>query len=159
MKCSDYFIVKLRYYADESVLKAFYKTPGHESLPLPKQHWERAQEYTKFYWKFIEKVTGKSSEFWYKQYMFNSRECVEDEINESHGIIVQGGEGWSTFFIPIRYEDIFEWVKNNTTVPIKIIKKTNMFFINYWGTKINKERRKEEREHTIEFCTKNNIEL
>ena len=159
MKCEDYFIVKLRYYADERVLKAFYKTPGHETLPLPKQHRERAQLYNNFYWDFVEKITGKNHKNWIKEYLFLTKECVEDEINESHGIMILSGEGWATFFIPKRYVDLFEWVKNNTTVPIKIVKKTNMVYVNYWGCKLHPELRKEQREHTIEFCKKNNIEL
>ena len=159
MKCSDYYIVKLRYYTDDRVLKNFYKTPGHESQPLPKQHWERAQLYTKLYWDFIEKVTGKEHYYWLKEYMFSTKECVEDEIKESHGIIIMGGEGWATFLIPIRYTDLFEWIKNNTTVPIKIIKKTNMNWINIWGCQIHSELREEEKKHTIEYCKKNNLVL
>lgn len=159
MKCSDYFIVKLRYYADEKVLKAYYKTPGHESLPLPKQHWERAQQYTKLYWEFVEMVTGRNHESWFKEYLFMTKECVEDELKESFGIIIMGGEGWATFLIPTRHTDFFEWVKENTTVPIKILKKTNMFYVNHWGTVINKERREAERKHTIEFCEKHKLAL
>lgn len=159
MKCEDFFIIKLRYYADEKVLNKFYKTPGHESQPLPKQHWERAQLYTKFYWDFIEKVTGKNQDFWFKQYMFNTKECVEDEIKGSHGIIIQDCEGWYKFFIPIKHTELIEWIQKNTTIPTKIIKKTNMFWINHWGCTVNTERRTEERKHTIEFCKKLDIKL
>ena len=159
MKCADFFIIKLRYFADDRVLKAFYNTPGHESLPLPKQHYERADKYIKFFWDFVEKVTGKNSGFWYKEYMFMTRECVEDEIKESHGIIILGGEGWATFLIPIRHTDLIEWVKNNATIPIKIVKRINMFFINHWHLDVDQERRKESKRDSIEFCKKHNIIL
>jgi hypothetical protein len=158
MKCKDFFIIKVRTYADEKVLNKFHKTPGHEELPYPKQHYERAVDHNKFYWKFIEKVTGKGNVFWFREYMFGTKECVEDEIKESHGIIILDGEGWCTYLIPIKHVELIEWFKTNVFLPTKVLKKIrSMFYINHWGGIINKTRRTEEREHTIKYCKEHKI--
>ena len=78
MKCKDYYIFKIKYFADKKILDEWHKNNG----PTPKQHWQRAQDYNKFIWKFIKKVTGKPDTYWYKTYAFEARECAFEYVEE-----------------------------------------------------------------------------
>lgn len=125
LKCEDYFIIKVRFYASRYYLKKFY---NNESIGRQK-HWEAAKNHTEFFWNFIEKVTGTLSDKYYEKYMFNAKECVIEELNETYGIIIVEGEGYYKYFIPKNDSnlELVEWVKKNIKNPYKVLKKTYTF--------------------------------
>lgn len=126
IKCSDYLIVKLRYYADAKVLKKHYADPNHADKWLPKQHHERAVAYHDFFFSFIEKITGKSKDYWYYQYMTDASACLREEIHETYGILTSDTGGYYVWMIPKNRKDLFDWVVENTTVPYKVMKKVHL---------------------------------
>ena len=148
IKCSDYFIVKLRYYADEKVLKKHYADPNHANLPLPKQHRDRARDYYAFFWVFVERVTGKSSKYWWYQFMTDASGCVRDEIQDRYGILISDTEGWVVYMIPKKHKDLFDWVIQNATVPYKEMKKVNLGAWSWSGLEANTWRREDSKQHT-----------
>ena len=96
LKCNDYFIIKIRCYASKYYMKKFISS---NSIAQKKQ-WEAAENYNNFYWKFIKRVTGNKMEHYFWKYMLNSKDCAQEEIHETHGIIIVNGEGYYTYFIP-----------------------------------------------------------
>jgi len=123
IKCKDYFIFKLRYYADRSVLDRF--GPSHP------QHSERARLSSDFFWAFTEKVTGKKQDVWYAEYMFGTRECATEELAADFGIFIfLLSEGCYTYFIPLNHKEIINWIIPNIHSPYKILKKTSVGFVN-----------------------------
>lgn len=154
MKCDDYVIIRLRYYADASVLNKHYKKPDSEKLQLPKQHYTRAEAHNAFFWSFIERVTGKDDKFWYVEFYFDAWDCVKDEIQETHGILISEGEGWNTYFIPKKHIDIIGWFVANINVPARIIRKSNLGKFRWRGLEVTNERREKSRERGRAFKEK-----
>ena len=122
-KCTDYHIIKVRIYASKYLLAKHYNDDNNNNKPLPKQHWERAQQYTKFFWQFFTYVTGINNKDWYSKYMFDARECAFEELQDKYGILSSDAEAERIFLIPKGKEDILEWVKNNVELPYKIVSK------------------------------------
>lgn len=125
LKCEDYFIIKVRFYASRYYLKKF-----HNDEPIGiKKHWEAAKNHTEFFWNFIEKVTKKSHEDYINEYFFSSKECAIEEIHEVYGIIIVEGEGYYKYFIPRNDSnlELVEWIKINCKNSFKILKKTYTF--------------------------------
>ena len=148
INCKDYFIIKLRNYADASLLKKWEKERDvNEFAPLPKQHYERARLHNEFFWKFIERITGKTDNEWFSKYMFEPSECAQEEVHETHDIMISKGEGWITYLIPIKYPELIEWVKANVNVPSKTLKKFNLGFWRYRNIS------KSQREQSIAFTS------
>lgn len=123
MKCKDFYIIKIRYYADENLLKKC-----HSNEPLPTQHMDRAKTFTEFRWQFIEKMTGQNSQYWYTEYPFETIECAFEYIEEKFDIRIHKGEGWETFWIPKTQPEIFEWIKENCKNPYRELQKSNTSF-------------------------------
>jgi hypothetical protein len=121
VKCKDYFIIKIQYYADKRLLKKW-----HEGGVMPIQHWERAKEYVDFVWRFVEMATGEGTEYWHTKYMFDAKECAIEEVEEKYGIFYSGGEGWATFMIPLRHTKMIKWMKSNIQLPNKVVSRTNL---------------------------------
>lgn len=122
INCSDYFIFKLRYYADKRILDRF--GPSHT------QHYERAKLSHEFLWALVEKVTNKKEEYWHQEYIFNSVECALEEIAETHGIhrwVFR--DAYYTYFIPKEHIEIIEWIKLNIKSPYKILKKSSSGYV------------------------------
>lgn len=149
VKCKDYFIIKIRCYADEKLLKKSRDEGG----PLPKQHYERAEEFHNFIWKLIKKITKKGSDYWCVEYMMDGRMCALESIEESHGIIFNDGEGWATFMIPKKHNYVISWIKENILLPHKIVLKTNVRFLG-WTKRDLKWRRKYAKEITDKIKSK-----
>lgn len=123
IKCKDYFIFKLRYCADRRILDRF--GPSHP------QHWERAELSIEFFWNFVERVTGKKQSYWYDEYMTFTQECATEELATDYGIFrFLLSAGCYTYFIPLKYKEIIDWVVPNIRSPYKIIKKASVGFVN-----------------------------
>lgn len=153
IKCSDFFIIKLRNYADEKLMKKWSADGGGV---LPKQFYERNDLYNKFFYSLITHLTNETIEHWTRQYMFDLHTCLRDEIHESHDILIHCGEGWQTYFIPLEHTELIEWFKANINLPFKLLKKTNLGFW-AWRGGVNKTRREDCRERSIKFITENNL--
>ncbi len=123
LKCKNYFIFDLRYYADKRLLTR-RRLLGEEVFPP--QHMQRAVLSNDFFWGLVEKVTGKKQDYWYKSYMYSTVECVLEEIEETHDIhrwLFR--DGCYTYFIPHKHVEIIEWIKQNIKSPYKIKKKSS----------------------------------
>jgi len=120
-KCKDYYIIKICYYADKNLNRNYkYK----DDPVVKKQHWERAKQYNKFKWEFIEHLTNKSQSYWFNDYMWETDMCAFEEIYEKYGIISQiCAEGWYYYYIPKELSEVIEWMKNNLVNPYKILQK------------------------------------
>ena len=117
LRPSDYTIFKIRYYADGiNVRKG--KFDGDD-----KQHWNRAQEYTKFFWEMVEKVTGKPLSEWVKEYFSSTSECAREELHEKYDIIIPESEEYYYWYIPNTMGDLIQWVKDNCKLPFQIVRR------------------------------------
>lgn len=121
VKCKDYFIIKIRYYANDRLLRKW-----HAGGEMPTQHWERAKEYIEFMWMLVEEVTGNDMKYWHEKYMFEAKECAMEEIEEEYSIFYSGGEGWATLMVPLRQDRIIKWIKSNVRLPYKVVSRTNL---------------------------------
>lgn len=150
-KCKDYFIIKHRCYADARLLKKWEGKPG-----LPKQHSERARDHNNYLWELISFITKKTQDDWFYEYIFDTRECAFEELEEKYGIFFSGGEGWSTLMIPKKHDEIIEWIKTNKTkVPSKVVSKLKYipFYLVHKEKDLN-FKRKTSLESTIKFKNK-----
>ena len=60
----------------------------------------------------------------------DTQECAVEEMKEEFGIFrFSLSDGCYTYLIPIRHEEIIEWVKLNINSPYKILKRTSVVFI------------------------------
>ena len=123
-KCADYYIVKIRYYADKHLLDKHHKNGGKGAYPA--QHQERAEAYFDFFWEFFEKFTGHKKSKYYFDYMFETRVCAQEELFEKFGVYIPEGEGSYKWFIPIEQTEMIQYVKDNCKNPMKVLKITNM---------------------------------
>lgn len=110
LKSKDCFIFKVRFYATAYHVKKFLEG-SHESHL---KHIKAAELYHDFFWKFIEKVNGKTKTYYLKLYT-SFTDCAIEEINESHNIkVINSPEGCRTFIIPKENnEELFQWCKEN----------------------------------------------
>ncbi len=120
-KCEDFYIVSLRIYADSHLSK--------NSDKYNEQHQERAVLYHKWLWEFIEQVTKKDFLTWVKEFWFSKEECAFEEMRENHNIHIANREKNIIVFIPKQNTFMIDWVNNNTKLPFKILKKTNMWAV------------------------------
>ena len=67
-KCKDFYIIKIRVYASKYLLD---KSDNNPNQPLPKQHHERAERYSEFFWDFFYHITKIDSEDWHFKYSFD----------------------------------------------------------------------------------------
>jgi len=120
-----------------------------------KKQWEAAENYNNFYWKFIKRVTGNKMEHYFWKYMLNSKDCAQEEIHETHGIIIVNGEGYYTYFIPKKNNNIklINWVEDNLINKYRILRKTNIGFM---GTEPTTWQREDSIKFTKEFNAKKN---
>jgi len=123
MKSKDYYIIKIRYYANDSVLKRW----DHKDV-APKQHIERANMFNDFIWKLAKKVSNKDSMWWHMTYLYDSQACLFEYLEEEFGILKKDCEGDFKLFIPKSNEELFLWCKENIKNPYKILTKSNMNF-------------------------------
>lgn len=151
-KCNDYFIIRLRVYADKCILDKWHNTPGS---PTPKQHMKRAEEYNKFFNNFFEFVTKiKYTDYMYT-YSISNRECMIEELATEYDIVISDGEGWRTWFIPKDQTDNIKWLLDNVKLPHTTPSKTGIYMLQhrkkgtYW--------RDDSRKRTIKFNVKHNI--
>ena len=118
LRPSDYTIFKIRYYADGiNVRKG--KFDGDDD-----QQWDRAQEYTKFFWEMFQKVTGKPHSDWVEEYFLSSRECAIEELHEKYDIIIPESEEYYYWYIPNTMDNIIQWVKDNCKLPFQIVRRS-----------------------------------
>jgi hypothetical protein len=120
-KCKDYYIIKVRIYASKYLLDKYHSDKNNRNKPYPKQHRDRAVQYTKFFWEFFTHVTGINDKDWYFKYMFNARECALEELQDKYGILTSDAEAERIFLIPKEKEDLFEWFKENVGLPYKVV--------------------------------------
>lgn len=139
----NYFKVKIRYYADKKLLD---RSRGGN---LPAQHRERAALYNDFFWKFVEKVTGKTNLEFHDIYMFGATECAHEEMEQTHGIVIKLFEdGYYTYYIPNNHLEIIEWVKLNVKSPYKVLKRAHT--LSYHSSTVNYHR-SDSKERTERF--------
>lgn len=132
MKCDDYHIMKVRYYADKPMLKFFHDDTHPRHIEAVKKHHARALGYLEFKWKFITKVTNIEKKCWHQDYGMFADECAFEYIHEKFGIICEETrDGWRTFLIPKKYTDLFEWCQDNLpNNPYVVLKRTLISFYN-----------------------------
>jgi hypothetical protein len=125
LKCEDYFIIKIRYYASKYYLNRFH---NNDVIGLKKQY-EAAQKHTKFFWDFVEHIAGKQN--YYEKYYYNTKECVLEEIHETHGIIIRQEEVFYKYFIPKNDNnlELISWMEENIKNPYAVLRKTYIGFI------------------------------
>jgi len=128
----DHCIFRIDYFADSRLLRNAHAKGG----PLPKQHYDRAQEYSVFISKFIEDLTGKNSEFWFLNYL-EPRLCAFEEIREGTGIVCVEDSGKLYVHVPLDQTDTIDSIRNMKNIlPRKELKRSP--FTNMW--RIWKER-------------------
>ena len=127
MKCKDYNIIKIRYYASDYLLKKWHATDGR----MPKQHWDRAEACVALFWNIFEHVTTIKRLDWLDEYRFDARNCAQDELEEKYGIRIHNTEGSYVFFIPKSNPEIFQYIKNNCTLPYKVLTRARLGAFSY----------------------------
>jgi hypothetical protein len=140
-KSKDYRIFRIRYYADRKILDRF--GPSHP------QHWERAREFNKFIWQFIEHVTGKNHSYHLHIYMIETQECVFEDLIESHGILTIQIGGEFEILIPLKNPELIKWMEDNTTLPLRTMKRTSTFYLGHILSTAHKNTHN--RERSMEF--------
>lgn len=109
MKCEDYNIIKILYYADKNMMKFFHDANHPRHIESLKKHYARAESYLEFKWKFINKVTEIDEKLWHQDYGMFADECAFEYMQEKFGIICEETrDGWRTFLIPKKYSELFE---------------------------------------------------
>ncbi len=150
-KCKDYFIIRLRYYADKHILDKWHSTDG---APTPKQHWNRAQEINRFFRAFFEQATNTTYTSFISEYMISTRECMIEELSTKYNIVISDGEVWKTWFIPKENTELIQWVLDNVTLPYTTPSKTGTHKLeyrensSYWRDESREETIKFKKEHT-----------
>lgn len=140
---SDYTIFKIRYYADGiNVIKG--KFEGDDE-----QHWNRAQEYNKFFWEMVEKVTGKYQKDWSLEYFLSSKECAVEELWDKWDILIPESEEYYYWFIPNKMTDLIDWIKNNCKLSIQVVNRSP------YSSLLNREKTTWKRDSAREFTKKN----
>ena len=140
MKSTDFTIFKIRYYADGiDVVKG--KFDGDD-----KQHWDRAQEYTRFFWEMFERVTGVEHKDWIRKYFFSSRECATEELHDKYDIIIPESEENYYWYIPNTMGDLIQWIKDNCNLPFQIVRRSP------YSTIINRDKTTWRREQAEKFA-------
>lgn len=143
LRPSDYTIFKIRYYADGiNVRKGQFD--GDD-----KQHWDRAQEYTKFFWQMVEKVTNKPHSEWIKDYFLSTNECVREELHEKYDIIIPESEEYYYWYIPNTMTELISWINENCKLPFQIVKRSP------YNSILNREKTTWRRSNAKEFVVKN----
>lgn len=120
-KSSDYYIIKIKIYASKYLLDKYYNDENKDNKSFPKQHWERAQQYTAFFWELFTHVTGIKPNDWHSKYFFDSRECAFEELQDKYGILSSDAESQRIFLIPKDRKDIFDWIKDNVKLPYNVV--------------------------------------
>lgn len=94
-----------------------------------KKHQEAAQLHNAFFWKFVEHVSGKTHDYFIREYMLSSNECAIEELEANHKLVLLPGEGWFTYFLPKGDTELTEWFKENCKhIPNKVLKRKNIVF-------------------------------
>lgn len=102
-----------------------YSGDSFNSPQARKQRTKRMDGYNKFFWSFVEKVTGFPQDYWFDQYSFFSTECAIEQLQCDHGIHL-ADYAWSrrVLHIPIEQTELVEWVLQNLpNNPHKVYKK------------------------------------
>lgn len=119
-KSKDFNIFKIRYYADGiNIRKGIFSKK--DDAEQTKQHWDRAQEYTKFFWEMFEKVTGKPHKQYCMKYFLSSSDCGVEELWADHDIFIPQSEESFYWFIPKHMTELTEWIKENCKLPFKVV--------------------------------------
>ena len=123
--CKDYFIMKIRTYADKHVLDKWHKTNG----PTPQQHRDRAMSIYNFTCALIEHVTHDPYDTFMLLSHLDSDECIRELLYEKSGVLVRYGEAVRTYMIPNNQTELIDWFKAHAPQPNWIVKKTNVSFM------------------------------
>lgn len=109
MNKKKYTIIGIAWTSDKK-----YSGDKFNSPEARKQRKDRTIGYHKFFWDFVEKVTGFSMEYWNKKYFLDARECAMEQLECDHGIHI-GEYSWSrrVFHIPIEQTELVKWVLEN----------------------------------------------
>jgi len=121
MQCKDFYIIR--------VYKKQYKKQIKNN--------EIIKQFIDFKWDIVEKFTGKSSEYWYWNYMQETYECAFEEIYENKNIIILDNLKHVEFFIPREndadYSKIISIIENHK-LKYKNLKKISLGFVeHYYG--------------------------
>jgi hypothetical protein len=128
IRCKDYHIIRVRYYADQKLLDKHRKTGG----PYPIQHHERAKSHYHFQMALIKHVTGFDHQALFDMYQFGTLEAGLEDMEEMSGIRYSGGEGDATYMIPKERTDLIEWFHQNLTEnPFRVMKRIRMGYQKY----------------------------
>lgn len=137
IKCEDYFIIKVRYYASDYILKKWRYNNDH----TPKQHWERAVASGELFWALSEYVTGKSQEQYGNEYFLDLKHWAQEDLKEVHGIFIDEGGKCFNYMIPKNKVNVYNWLinylKETDKLPFKEVKKIRLGYYDmrlpsYW---------------------------
>ena len=147
-KSKDYTIFKIRYYADGiNVRKGIFS--NDDDKEQRQQHWDRAQEYTRFFWEMFEKSTGKSHKQYCMKYFLSSRECAIEELWADYDVLIPEAEEHYYWFIPKHMTELTEWIKDNCKLPFKVVRRSE------YSSCLNNQKTTWRREDAEEFTKKN----
>ena len=137
IKSNDFYIIKIRTITSKYYFEKYLK---HESVGLQKQY-EVFDKYHKFFWSFSEYLNGKTRDYYFSNFPYSPRECAEEEIYESHGIMIYEGGYHKEYLIPkLNNEHIFNWVSKNLPLKFKVKKRTRYFLNKYWSNTTFRDR-------------------
>jgi len=138
-KTSNYYIIKLRYYASEYHLKKWHDDNCSKSHMV---HVNACKKHNDFFWSFFEKVTGIPRREFQTKYA-SSTECAIEELEADHGLVIQTNEGWYTYLIPKKNTELIQWFNDNKgDIPSKVMKKIRICFISHEPTTWKREENK-----------------
>jgi len=139
VKCKDFYIVKVSKKRTQD-LKIIY---------------DEIQLFINFKWSVIEELTNKTEEEWQFNYMLETYECAFEEIYENHKIVIEVLRRSILFYIPKEkineYNNLLNIIREKK-LDYKILKKTQISFLNYYDERDLHLKRK--RSHTYSINSK-----
>ncbi|CAG7579706.1 MAG: hypothetical protein SLAVMIC_00034 [uncultured marine phage] len=121
--------ISVRQFPSDYIIKKFH---NHEPKAI-KQFHDCAKMYNDFYRSFVEFVTNNEYNYYIREYMFGSREAIQEEIHELTGIKVAEAGNNIIYCIPRTDENdpIYNWIIDNVPCKYKILKRTRGTFMDH----------------------------
>lgn len=144
-RSSQYFIIKLRYYASPHYLKLWHEKNSAIGL---KKHHEAAVTHNDFFWKFVERVTGKTHRDFVIEYGMFASECATEELEADHKLVLLKGEGWFNYLIPKENTELIDWfLEHSKHIYRKIVNRIKIVFAFHQPTTWKREEYQQDEAH------------
>jgi hypothetical protein len=130
IKDADYTIFKVRWYADERLLKN-----RKDNQVLPKQHRDRASAYVHWCWEIVEHLTGENVNWWHSYYPFNTVDVAWSFLHNNGLIRKFEGEGTTAFYVPKTNTDLAAFIKKSCPkiLPIQVVTRYKLYDLRWMG--------------------------